>query len=228
MSKRKLIVLVLSLLVIIGLGFASFSAMGTARDKSVNNTYSKTEESSSNVGKNPETSPVKQPEEKVTGKQADRKERPGKKHGNMASAGATASIKRTKANARTEKDKKRGGATCSLTVRGPISQGNKIIFQQTDISVKKGDTVSAVLFRVAKKKKVAVAYQGARGTVYIRGISGLFEFDRGSGSGWLYSVNNKFPGYSAGKKKVKNGDHIQWLYTEDLGKDRHAPLAGQK
>lgn len=119
-------------------------------------------------------------------------------------------------------------AVCSLTVRGPIKEGNKVLLHQSNIRIHKGDKVSTILKRVGAAKHVAVSYQGAGASVYIRGIAGLFEFDKGSGSGWLYSVNNKFPGYSAGKYTVKSGDKIQWLYTTNLGKDRDAPQVTQK
>ena len=100
--------------------------------------------------------------------------------------------------------------------------------QQSNVPIHHGDMVGNVLVRVAKAKHIAVSYRGHNATLYVAGIAGLFEFDKGSGSGWLYAVNGKFPGYSAGKYKVKNGDKIQWLYTADLGKDRDAPQVTDK
>ena len=55
--------------------------------------------------------------------------------------------------------------------------------------------------------------------VYIEGIGNIYEFDCGSRSGWLYCVNDKFPGYSCSQHKIKNGDVIKLLYTCDMGKD---------
>lgn len=62
-------------------------------------------------------------------------------------------------------------------------------------------------------------YTGSGATAYVQGIDNLYEFDKGSGSGWMYSVNGKFPNRSAGIWPLSPGDDIRWLYTEDLGKD---------
>ena len=48
---------------------------------------------------------------------------------------------------------------------------------------------------------------------YVAGIDGLYEFDCGKNSGWMYRVNGKFPNYMAGKCKLHDGDKVEWLYT---------------
>ena len=48
---------------------------------------------------------------------------------------------------------------------------------------------------------------------YVAGIDGLYEFDCGKNSGWMYRVNGKFPNCMAGKYKLKDGDKVEWLYT---------------
>ncbi len=75
---------------------------------------------------------------------------------------------------------------------------------------------------------MALSYKGVASTVYVRGINNLFEFDKGSKSGWLYEVNGKFPDRSCGTYAVKPGDVINWKYTEDLGNDRGAPQLGAR
>lgn len=54
---------------------------------------------------------------------------------------------------------------------------------------------------------------------YVYSIRGLAEFDRGPKSGWMYSVNGVFPGYSAELYQLKDKDVVQWVYTMDLGAD---------
>ncbi len=243
MSKRKITMIVLSLLVIIGLGFAGYSAMNKG-NKSANNTYSSDKTSASSTSKAPaksasaasSTSATSKPEKKATGKSksetAALKNESQEKNKSKAKIATIkknhhSSASKVVATAKAPAHKSASASTCSLTVRGPISKGNKVMLRGSRVEITRGETVASVLKKVAKEKHVSLAYQGGGGSTYIRGIGGLFEFDHGSGSGWLYSVNNKFPGYAAGKKKVKSGDNIQWLYTENLGKDRHSPVASQ-
>ena len=54
---------------------------------------------------------------------------------------------------------------------------------------------------------------------YIEGIGNLYEFDCGDLSGWIYKVNDSFPEIGCSEYEVREGDHIQWLYSCDLGKD---------
>ena len=68
-----------------------------------------------------------------------------------------------------------------------------------------GDTVMDVL------KRTGVDIDISKG--YVAGIDGLYEFDCGKNSGWMYRVNDKFPNYMAGKCKLHDGDKVEWLYT---------------
>ena len=56
-------------------------------------------------------------------------------------------------------------------------------------------------------------------SAYIQGIHNLYEFDVGSGSGWMYSVNDWYPNYGCSCYTVQPGDVICWVYTCDLGQD---------
>lgn len=56
-------------------------------------------------------------------------------------------------------------------------------------------------------------------SAYIQGIHNLYEFDVGSGSGWMYSVNDWYPNYGCSRYTVQPGDVICWVYTCDLGQD---------
>lgn len=62
------------------------------------------------------------------------------------------------------------------------------------------------------------------GSVYVESIAGDGEFDHGSGSGWMYNVNGKYPNYGASSYDLSAGDRIQWRYTTNLGVDLNAPI----
>ena len=63
---------------------------------------------------------------------------------------------------------------------------------------------------------------------YVESINGIGEFDQGSGSGWMYKVNEEFPDYSAEKYELDDGDVVEWLYTRDLGKDVGGGSSGNR
>jgi hypothetical protein len=48
----------------------------------------------------------------------------------------------------------------------------------------------------------------------------ISEFDEGGQSGWMFSVNNIFPGYSAGLHILRDGDVMRWQYSSSgIGAD---------
>lgn len=111
----------------------------------------------------------------------------------------------------------------TFNVYGPISEGNQLMINHDSVAINDGETVIDVLKRDTSSHGMALSYKGSGSTVYVKGINGLFEFDKGSQSGWIYQVNGAFPSYSCGSYTVKSGDVINWMYTESLGNDRHAP-----
>ena len=50
------------------------------------------------------------------------------------------------------------------------------------------------------------------------------EFDAGSGSGWMITLNKDFIKYGASDFEVKNGDVIKWQYSCQLGADIGDPF----
>ncbi|PIC82526.1 S-layer homology domain-containing protein [Sporosarcina sp. P1] len=93
------------------------------------------------------------------------------------------------------------------------------------VAVEEGDTVLSVLKRSVKANNISMSYRGGEHeSAYVEGIQGVFEFDRGQGSGWMYSVNGIFPNRGAGVIKLIPGDKVEWKYTIDLGKDLNADL----
>lgn len=96
---------------------------------------------------------------------------------------------------------------------------NGIILDDTEFSIDEGDTVFDVLISAAKKNKIPLDYNSSGDTVYIKGINGLYEFDCGELSGWMYKVNGKTPNVGCSGYKLKDGDVIEWVYTANIGKD---------
>ncbi|QAT62283.1 DUF4430 domain-containing protein [Acidilutibacter cellobiosedens] len=90
-----------------------------------------------------------------------------------------------------------------------------IIVDEEKVDINKGETVLGLTKRVLNRKNIEYVERSG----YIASIDGQGEMDKGPGSGWMYSVNGKFPNVGAGSVKVEDGDYIRWLYTMDLGKD---------
>ncbi|MEO4052596.1 S-layer homology domain-containing protein [Solibacillus sp. CAU 1738] len=96
---------------------------------------------------------------------------------------------------------------------------SEIPLRATTAELYLGETVFDVLKRVTDENGISLSYRETQYGAYIEGIAGLYEFDRGPLSGWMYRVNGKFPSYSAGLYTLSPGDVVEWLYTLDLGKD---------
>ena len=61
--------------------------------------------------------------------------------------------------------------------------------------------------------------EGAMGSVYVKGLANLYEFDYGDLSGWVFFVNGKSAEVGCGEYKLQAGDEVEWLYTTELGLD---------
>ncbi|WP_128894152.1 DUF4430 domain-containing protein [Longirhabdus pacifica] len=114
--------------------------------------------------------------------------------------------------------------TVLFSIVGPPDVG--VIFEATEIEWQEDDTVLELLKRVTRQHEIPMEYRGSGAMAYIEGIDNIYEFDRGSGSGWMYAINGKFPNRSAGIWPTTPNDEIEWLYTEDLGEDIGAALDG--
>ena len=103
---------------------------------------------------------------------------------------------------------------------------NGIILAETKVEVIEGESAFDVLYKALKEEKIHFEYSETPlyKNVYIEGISGLYEFDAGELSGWIYSVNGDFPAFGCSDYYVKSGDDIEFLYTCDRGKDLNADI----
>lgn len=95
------------------------------------------------------------------------------------------------------------------------------ILKPVNVTINEGETVFDVLKRVCKENKVHMefSFTPIYNSAYIEGIGNLYEFDCGSGSGWMYQVDSWFPNYGCSRYTLKGGETIEWKYTTDIGND---------
>ena len=135
--------------------------------------------------------------------------------------------------------------TVSVTIRGdshhkdPTSNGGPhglarggltTWASESSVEADTAETVWDVLQRVAKKHGITFTADSnnSYGTVYIRAVNGLGEFDNGKNSGWMYTVNGTHPEVGVSAKYLKNGDNIVLHYTDDYDYEEGGNKYGQK
>lgn len=98
---------------------------------------------------------------------------------------------------------------------------NGVILSATTVTFTEGESVYDVLQRVCRDNGIQMdaSWSGKYGSAYVEGIANLYEFDVGSGSGWMYKVNSWFPNYGCSGYTLSQGDVICWVYTCNLGDD---------
>lgn len=102
------------------------------------------------------------------------------------------------------------------------------ILAPTEVEYSPGESVFDVLKRVCGDYGIQMEsnYTPMYGSYYIEGINQLYEYDCGSNSGWMFSVNSWFPNYGCSSYTLSDGDVIEWRYTCDLGSDVGNPYTG--
>lgn len=137
--------------------------------------------------------------------------------GGSSSASPALTTKRTTSAA---KGDSRITVTFSVDCSSAVAAGNDIaaavssdgiILRPTALVLEEGASVFDAL---EKSGLVVVSSKGPFG-VYIKSIQSLAEKACGRQSGWLYSVNGKYPGYSCSKYTLKEGDVVRWRYSCD-------------
>lgn len=96
-----------------------------------------------------------------------------------------------------------------------------IIFPEQTVTFYDGESVFDVLQRICKENNIHMeaSWTPMYNSAYIEGIHNLYEFDCGSGSGWMYRVDGWYPNYGCSRYQLKQGEKVEWRYTCDLGKD---------
>lgn len=97
------------------------------------------------------------------------------------------------------------------------------ILAKTEYVLRDGDTAFDLLVRATKHNKIQMEYEGVKGnslgTVYVKGINYLYEYDVGETSGWMYKVNGNIQNVGCSNCVLSEGDVVEWVYTCNLGKD---------
>lgn len=130
----------------------------------------------------------------------------------------------------TDNGKRVAGET---NVKYPKSLGT--IISSKRVPMAEGDTVADVTLRLLDALGYTYEHTGStKDGFYLSSIGGFTlkgidydsfgEFDAGSGSGWMITLNKNFIEYGASEFTVKNGDIIKWQYTCRLGEDIGDPF----
>ena len=88
-----------------------------------------------------------------------------------------------------------------------------MIYSNSKVELKDGDTVFDVLIRVTKADKISVTHSmSAFQTEYVQSIGGIQEKQYGAASGWTFLVNGKQPPVACNSYKLKSGEQIEWVF----------------
>ena len=93
-----------------------------------------------------------------------------------------------------------------------------IILARTEYVLRPNDSVYDILDRAVRHNRIAAEYvHSVDGSVYVKGMGHLYEYDCGPLSGWVFHVNGVSPTDSCDRTLLSDGDEILWYFTCDLG-----------
>ncbi|MBQ7033146.1 MAG: DUF4430 domain-containing protein [Clostridia bacterium] len=90
-----------------------------------------------------------------------------------------------------------------------------IIYMERTVPFSEGESAFDLLKREMEKANIPLDYENnvIFNSVYIKGISNLYERDCGGFSGWVYTVNGISPNKGCSKYILKAGDKVEFAYT---------------
>lgn len=125
--------------------------------------------------------------------------------------------------------------TCTFSIRCDTLLGNSalpeekkglippdgVILSATSVPFSEGESVFNLLRRLTRQNGIHLEFTKvpAYGSAYIEGIQNLYEFDCGSGSGWMYKVDGIFPRFGCSQYTLTPGCAVEFVYTCNLGHD---------
>nr|WP_289037354.1 DUF4430 domain-containing protein [uncultured Allobacillus sp.] len=169
-----------------------------------------------------------EPADKSTSSKSSKKDDPGKKDPSSESNKNNEEEKEKSdqpSNKPKEEEPNTETKSDQTIVHSIVISDSEIPLPPTEMEIEEGYTVLDALIQITKAHKIQMDYRGGQGaTAYVEGMANVYEFDRGSGSGWMYRVNGIFPDRGAGVVPLRPGDRVEWLYTTNLGKDLGADL----
>lgn len=83
--------------------------------------------------------------------------------------------------------------------------------ERTKITLEKNSCVMDAIEKALSLNGIPYTNEGN----YISKIKGLSEFDNGESSGWMYTLNGKYPSKGVDEQKLSDGDSIIFHYTDD-------------
>ena len=103
----------------------------------------------------------------------------------------------------------------------PLVPPDGVILSPEKYELADGESVFGLSKRICRERRIPFEFTVTPiyNTAYIEGIYNLYEFDCGSGSGWIYTVNGEKPSVGCSDFRLKNGDIVEWHYTCALGND---------
>ena len=105
-----------------------------------------------------------------------------------------------------------------------LSKGNlQTWVSRTKVTINNNTTVYDVFKKVLNDNGITWKESSKRGTVYIESLTRngvtLGEYDNGSLSGWMYTLNGTHPDLGVAQQFLNNGDEIIFHYTDDYTKE---------
>ncbi len=153
-----------------------------------------------------------------SGKKKSTSKTSGTKTGSSKKSEKKVTVKNTTKTKTTSSYTKRSEIRCTLTVDWTAAMkyddGTKsYLVKNASVKLKSGSTAYDALKQLCSSRGIALDAVDSQYGVYIKGIGGLSEKDRGQYSGWKYMVNGSYPSKSCGKYKLNNGDNIVFIYS---------------
>lgn len=90
---------------------------------------------------------------------------------------------------------------------------NGYIIKGYTYTAKAGFTAYDALKKACEDNGIKLTAKSSMYGTYVSGINNIDEFDCGSQSGWMYSINGNRPNVSASSQKITDGDEITFEYV---------------
>lgn len=217
MKKKQLILICSAVLFVLVAVFSILAVKGARGEKqTVPAESSVSRQISSESGSGAEKDLSAAPAQKEENSSANRTAAGNEKEKNSNSQNAPQNPAReTAAEKKETTQKQKITVTFSVTCKNALANGADVpqsgyIIDQTEITLKNGQTVFDALEAACDKNSVSLRYQSKS---YITEIGGLAEKDCGGASGWMYRVNGTNPRKAASKYVLKDGDTVEWYYV---------------
>lgn len=118
-----------------------------------------------------------------------------------------------------------GSVTISVDCLVLVGEQNDLIpadgylVKTQQVSITENETAYDLLVDIARQNGILLDVKGGEDMIYVAGIGGLYEYDFGELSGWMYYVNGKAPSVNASQYTLSDGDTVEWRYTREIGHD---------